>query len=229
MNSPAQRTSQRKKYASLCANDLSALRTQCVDRPIVSANVSSRLPDTAVCFVWPHALRAARALAMRTNTPAASAGFGDDEPRSSFSSNLTVNTSPLARALPPVRDFFFRPLPADADIRCARWRSSRARAHARTMTTFADAAYCKALLHAHRHPAADVCGVLLGNSNGAGGGGGGAGGRGGAAAHVVDVVPLFHTVMLAPMFEMAMLQIDAYCKIKCVRLCPAGGRRRSIG
>lgn len=72
--------------------------------------------------------------------------------------------------------------------------------------TFENLAYVKLLLHVHKHPTNDVNGILLGR----------AGVGGDKSTSVVDVVPLFHTVMLAPMFEVAMLQIDVYCKIKSV-------------
>jgi hypothetical protein len=72
---------------------------------------------------------------------------------------------------------------------------------------FSERAYLKVLLHVHKHAESDVNGVLLARAS--------AGGKSSAAAvEVVDAVPLFHDIMLAPMFETAMLQIDVYCRTK---------------
>lgn len=217
----------------------SALRTQCVESAIVSPNVISRLPETAACFVTPHGLRVARALAMRTNTPSLSVGLGELEPRSSFSSNLTVNVSPVARGF-----FFLIELPLDdiayaaqrgrARQRATSRRSARSfaravgrnsahsltkiavssrratrRAHSlpsicAMAAEFSDVAYAKLLMHVAKHPWCEVGGVLLARDTA----------DAAAPIVVVDAVPLFHTLMLAPTFEMAMMQIEAYCKIK---------------
>ena len=74
---------------------------QCVARPSVSPNETSRLLETAACFVTPHGLRVVRALATRRNTPSLSLAFGELDARSTFTSNLIVNVSPVARG------FFF--------------------------------------------------------------------------------------------------------------------------
>ena len=85
-------------------------------------------------------------------------------------------------------------------------------------------AYAKVILHAQKHAENDVCGVLLGRSRGAT--------RAGTppldadasttssersvaktAVEVVDSVPSFHSVTLAPMFEIAIEHINRYCEL----------------
>jgi ER membrane protein complex subunit 8/9 len=55
-------------------------------------------------------------------------------------------------------------------------------------------AYIKLILHAHKYPFAAVDGVLLGRVKE-------------SEVHIVDAIPLFHSMTLAPMFEVAMLQV----------------------
>lgn len=79
------------------------------------------------------------------------------------------------------------------------------------MVEFFDLAYIKVLLHVHKYSGSDVNGIFLGRDD--------AGGTKSTATttsttKIVDVVPLFHDIMLAPMFEIAMLQIESYCKTK---------------
>lgn len=63
-------------------------------------------------------------------------------------------------------------------------------------------AYAKMVLHACKHVSAAVSGVLLGSLDN-------------DEVNVVDSVPLFHaTLNLAPMLEIALLQLDEYCKSK---------------
>ena len=64
---------------------------------------------------------------------------------------------------------------------------------------FSSEAYSKMLLHAAKYPWAAVNGLLLGTSNE-------------QAVEVKDAVPLFHTAVLAPMLEVAMLLVDEYCQ-----------------
>ncbi|CAM9680093.1 unnamed protein product [Phaeothamnion confervicola] len=51
------------------------------------------------------------------------------------------------------------------------------------------------MLHATRHPAAAVCGFLLGDSKG-----------------VTDAIPLFHHTPLTPLLETAAVMVEAYAK-----------------
>eukprot|EP00954_Amorphochlora_amoebiformis_P017282 1318070-Amorphochlora_amoeboformis.AAC.1 len=60
-------------------------------------------------------------------------------------------------------------------------------------------AYAKMVVHAVKHKYRPVCGVLLGND-----------GSGGTV--VKDCVPLFHNYPVGPMLELAMMQIDEFCK-----------------
>ena len=72
-------------------------------------------------------------------------------------------------------------------------------------------AYSKLLLHACKHPARPVLGVLLGRK--------GKTDEKDALAHVVEAVPLFHSYVLAPMLEMSMMQ---------VRMSPCGIQRSHL-
>ena len=65
--------------------------------------------------------------------------------------------------------------------------------------TFSTTAYSKIILHTAKYPWAAVNGLLLGSID----------------AHAIDVtdaVPLFHTAVLAPMLEVAMMLVDEYCQ-----------------
>jgi hypothetical protein len=62
------------------------------------------------------------------------------------------------------------------------------------------AAYCKLVLHAAKHPASPVLGLLLGKQSGNSPG----------ATVVVEAVPLFHTEALAPLLETGADLVDAY-------------------
>ncbi|CAG5116275.1 unnamed protein product [Candidula unifasciata] len=67
-------------------------------------------------------------------------------------------------------------------------------------------AHCKLLLHAAKYPHAPVNGVLLAEDNK---------NKESKVVKYVDSIPLFHISLgLSPMLEMALLQIDAYCKSK---------------
>lgn len=62
-------------------------------------------------------------------------------------------------------------------------------------------AYSKILLHASKYPHKAVCGVLISKENVDN------------VIEVMDAVPLFHLCLgLAPMMEVALTQVDAYCK-----------------
>ena len=74
-------------------------------------------------------------------------------------------------------------------------------------------AYVTLLLHALKHPASAVSGVVLGPApRGADAGGSPPGSpRAGAARQLTLTVPLFHTQpALAPMLEVALAQVEAY-------------------
>ncbi|KAK7481725.1 hypothetical protein BaRGS_00027098 [Batillaria attramentaria] len=67
-------------------------------------------------------------------------------------------------------------------------------------------AYCKLLLHAAKYPHCAVNGVLLAEDNKS---------KDHKAVRFVDCIPLFHLSLgLAPMLEIALLQIDTYCRSK---------------
>ncbi|CAL1527954.1 unnamed protein product [Lymnaea stagnalis] len=66
-------------------------------------------------------------------------------------------------------------------------------------------AHCKLILHAAKYPHSSVNGVLLAEDN--------KGKESSKPLKYVDCIPLFHVSLgLSPMLEMALLQIDAYCK-----------------
>ncbi|KAI8791055.1 ER membrane protein complex subunit 8 [Biomphalaria glabrata] len=68
-------------------------------------------------------------------------------------------------------------------------------------------AHCKLLLHAAKYPHAAVNGILLAEDC--------KGKESSKGLKYVDCVPLFHVSLgLSPMLEIALLQIDAYCKGK---------------
>ena len=63
-------------------------------------------------------------------------------------------------------------------------------------------AYSKILLHACKYPHKAINGVLLGDNS-----------RNNESIRVVDAIPLFHQCLgLAPMLEIALTQIDTYCR-----------------
>ncbi|XP_028392226.1 ER membrane protein complex subunit 8-like [Dendronephthya gigantea] len=63
-------------------------------------------------------------------------------------------------------------------------------------------AYSKILLHASKYPHRAICGVLIAHEN-----------CDINKIDVLDAVPLFHLSLgLAPMMEVALIQVDAYCK-----------------
>jgi|ERR1712179_860461 len=65
-------------------------------------------------------------------------------------------------------------------------------------------AHCKLLLHAAKYPHCAVNGVLLAEDNK---------NKESKSLKIVDCIPLFHVNLgLAPMLEIALLQIDTYCK-----------------
>ncbi|ESO96311.1 hypothetical protein LOTGIDRAFT_144085 [Lottia gigantea] len=67
-------------------------------------------------------------------------------------------------------------------------------------------AYCKIILHAAKYPHAAVNGILLAEENKT---------KQSKSLKFVDCIPLFHiSLSLAPMLEVALLQIDGYCKSK---------------
>lgn len=64
-------------------------------------------------------------------------------------------------------------------------------------------AYSKILLHASKYPHKAVCGVVIAKENA----------DSANNINVVDALPLFHLCLgLAPMMEVALTQVDAYCK-----------------
>eukprot|EP00794_Sanderia_malayensis_P018824 gene18824-20720_t len=68
-------------------------------------------------------------------------------------------------------------------------------------TTISVKAYSKILLHACKYPHKAVNGVVIAES------------LSGNEISIVDAIPLFHQCLgLAPMLEVALSQIDAYCK-----------------
>ncbi|KAK2189001.1 hypothetical protein NP493_118g04023 [Ridgeia piscesae] len=72
--------------------------------------------------------------------------------------------------------------------------------------TLSTTAYCKLLLHAAKYPQRAINGVLLAEK---------ARSKDSKGLKVVDAIPLFHlTLGLAPMMEVALMQIDEYCKKK---------------
>eukprot|EP00026_Physarum_polycephalum_P019181 Phypoly_transcript_21064.p1 GENE.Phypoly_transcript_21064~~Phypoly_transcript_21064.p1 ORF type:complete len:196 (+),score=16.85 Phypoly_transcript_21064:61-648(+) len=58
-------------------------------------------------------------------------------------------------------------------------------------------AYNKLILHAHKYAFSAVCGILVGSASG-------------DNVEILDAIPLFHTPPLAPLFEVAMIQIEEY-------------------
>lgn len=65
-------------------------------------------------------------------------------------------------------------------------------------------AYCKILLHVFKYPHLAVNGLLLTRKSK---------NKENKSIQVVDAVPLFHvTLGLAPMMEVALFQVDSYCK-----------------
>ncbi|XP_005105808.1 ER membrane protein complex subunit 8 [Aplysia californica] len=67
-------------------------------------------------------------------------------------------------------------------------------------------AHCKVLLHAAKYPHSAVNGVLLAEDSK---------NKDTKSHRCVDCIPLFHVSLgLSPMLEVALLQIDAYCKSK---------------
>ncbi|KAI8920886.1 hypothetical protein DFJ77DRAFT_139768 [Powellomyces hirtus] len=70
-------------------------------------------------------------------------------------------------------------------------------------------AYLKLVLHSAKYSVNQVCGVLIGRkvSNAAD-----------AAVEVTDAIPLFHSHPLAPMLEVAMQQVQAYCDQKSLQI-----------
>ncbi|KAF2069834.1 hypothetical protein CYY_008839 [Polysphondylium violaceum] len=63
-------------------------------------------------------------------------------------------------------------------------------------------ALCKIHCHALKHPASSINGLLIGSVDK-------------KDQHIIvkDVIPLFHTYTLSPLFEVAMIQIEQYCRI----------------
>lgn len=64
-----------------------------------------------------------------------------------------------------------------------------------------DEAYVKILLHGSKYPANAINGILVGTEEGQG-------------YRVHDAMPLFHQAVVAPIFEMSLELIDAYCREK---------------
>merc|ERR1712226_289268 len=65
-------------------------------------------------------------------------------------------------------------------------------------------AYCKIILHAAKYPHCAINGVLLTDRTK---------GKDSRSVKFVDAIPLFHlSLTLAPMMEVALTQIDTYCK-----------------
>eukprot|EP00899_Mesostigma_viride_P002418 jgi/Mesvir1/12177/Mv00420-RA.1 len=75
---------------------------------------------------------------------------------------------------------------------------------------FEEKAFIKLLLHALKYPSKDVNGVLLGTASQNGQASSDEGPQ--TSITVVDAVPLFHgDLALAPMLEMALMQVDEFC------------------
>jgi ER membrane protein complex subunit 8/9 len=70
---------------------------------------------------------------------------------------------------------------------------------------FTSKAYAKAVLHAAKYPSVAVFGVFLGTK--------GNDSKENDTPQVVDTVPLFHGVPLAAMMEIALTQVDEYCRL----------------
>jgi len=71
-----------------------------------------------------------------------------------------------------------------------------------TKSAISPRAYSKILLHACKYPHKAINGVLLGEET-----------KGNESIRVLDAVPLFHQCLgLAPMLEIALTQIDTYCR-----------------
>jgi len=67
-------------------------------------------------------------------------------------------------------------------------------------------AYLKPLLHAAKYPSSPVFGLLIGIKT-----------KGSHAWLITDSVPLFHTHVLAPMLELAFIQVEEYCRCLSLR------------
>ncbi|XP_014666899.1 PREDICTED: ER membrane protein complex subunit 8-like [Priapulus caudatus] len=66
--------------------------------------------------------------------------------------------------------------------------------------------YCKILLHVFKYPHCALNGLLLAQKQK---------GKESKPPHIVDTVPLFHlNIGLTPMMEVALSQVDAYCRAK---------------
>ena len=72
-------------------------------------------------------------------------------------------------------------------------------------TTIGDAAYSKLLLHCAKYPWENVFGILLCNDD--------------VSAEISDVIPLFHSPILASSLEVAMMLIGEHCKQTNKRIC----------
>jgi len=67
-------------------------------------------------------------------------------------------------------------------------------------------AYLKPLLHAAKYPSSPVFGLLIGIKT-----------KGARSWLITDSVPLFHTHVLAPMLELAFIQVEEYCRCLSLR------------
>lgn len=80
----------------------------------------------------------------------------------------------------------------------------------------ATAAYVKLILHAHKYAFSPVvCGVLLGSASSD---------SDDANVYIQDAIPLFHSLPLAPLFEVAMIQVPPLIPLPLLRSscsCPS--------
>ena len=70
----------------------------------------------------------------------------------------------------------------------------------RRSASLAPLAWMKAMLHAAKHAEKPVFGVLLGSTSG-------------DSVTISDALPLFHSNIMAPMTEMGMTLVRAYCAL----------------
>jgi len=67
--------------------------------------------------------------------------------------------------------------------------------------------YCKIILHSHKYPSQQVCGILLGKDS--------------KDVEITDSVPLFHGHIPAPLLEAALMQLDEHSKSKNLKIIGA--------
>lgn len=79
------------------------------------------------------------------------------------------------------------------------------------MTQISTIAYCKIALHAVKFPHCSVHGLLVGRVSG--------GGENGAPeVTVTDAFPIFHSIVVAPPLEIALIHVEQWCSENGVKI-----------